>query len=166
MAVLFRWYFARKWLLQGRWRASILTTACTICPVKRRSRHLAVPDQMPTSQDQFVCFFRAVNDAADIFGQPGHNSGARGSVYTRSNGSDLDHVIAKSEGILSRAGRLDGWSRGESYTSSLAPLLIEPDHEGAERERDLILLADKADLSKPELTEALKRFFDKNSSQF
>ncbi|MGO4515022.1 DUF1837 domain-containing protein [Terriglobus sp. 2YAB30_2] len=49
--------------------------------------------------------------------------------------------------------------------SSLAPFLIELDHEGAERERDLILLADKADLSKPELTEALKRFFDKNSTQ-
>lgn len=47
--------------------------------------------------------------------------------------------------------------------SSLAPFLIEPDHEGAERERDLILLADKADLSKPELTEALRRYFDKNS---
>lgn len=48
---------------------------------------------------------------------------------------------------------------------SLAPFLIEPDHEGSERERDLILLADKADLSKPELTEALKRYFDKNSPQ-
>ena len=47
--------------------------------------------------------------------------------------------------------------------SSLGPFLVEPDHEGAERERDLILLADKADLSKPELTEALKRYFDKNS---
>lgn len=47
--------------------------------------------------------------------------------------------------------------------SSLAPFLIEPDHEGAERERDLILLSDKADLNKPELTEALKRYFDKNS---
>lgn len=50
-----------------------------------------------------------------------------------------------------------------SCLNSLAPFLIEPDHEGAERERDLILLADKADLSKPELTEALKRYFDKNS---
>lgn len=49
--------------------------------------------------------------------------------------------------------------------SSLAPFLIELDHEVSERERDLILLADKADLSKPELTEALKRFFDKNSTQ-
>lgn len=49
--------------------------------------------------------------------------------------------------------------------SSLAPFLIEPDHEGAERERDLVLLADRADLSKPELTEALRRYFDKNSPQ-
>lgn len=48
---------------------------------------------------------------------------------------------------------------------SLAPFLIEPDHEDAERERDLVLLADKADLSNPELTEALKRFFDKSSTQ-
>ncbi len=31
--------------------------------------------------------------------------------------------------------------------ASLAPYLIEPEHEGAERERDLVLLSDKADLS-------------------
>jgi len=49
--------------------------------------------------------------------------------------------------------------------NSLAPFLIELDHEGAERERDLILLNDKADLSNPNLTEALKMFFDKNSPQ-
>lgn len=49
--------------------------------------------------------------------------------------------------------------------SSLAPFLIETEHEGAERERDLILLSDKADLSKPELTDAIKSFFDKNSPQ-
>jgi hypothetical protein len=47
--------------------------------------------------------------------------------------------------------------------ASLAPFLVEPEHEGAERERDLILLSDKADLSDPALTEALKRYFDKNS---
>lgn len=47
--------------------------------------------------------------------------------------------------------------------ASLAPFLIEPEHEGAERERDLILLSDKADLSNPALTEALKRYFDKSS---
>ena len=38
-----------------------------------------------------------------------------------------------------------------------------PEHEEAERERDLILLSDKADLSNPKLTEALKRYFDRNS---
>jgi hypothetical protein len=33
--------------------------------------------------------------------------------------------------------------------NSLAPFLIEPEHEEAERESDLILLSDKADLSNP-----------------
>jgi hypothetical protein len=47
--------------------------------------------------------------------------------------------------------------------ASVAPFLIEPEHEDAERERDLILLSDKADLSDPELTAALKRYFDKTS---
>ncbi|OKO83949.1 DUF1837 domain-containing protein [Bradyrhizobium sp. NAS96.2] len=47
--------------------------------------------------------------------------------------------------------------------ASVAPFLIEPEHEEAERERDLILLSDKADLSDPVLTDALKRFFDKTS---
>ena len=46
--------------------------------------------------------------------------------------------------------------------ASLSPFLIEPDHEGAERERDLILLSDKAELNDPRLTEALKRYFDKS----
>ena len=47
--------------------------------------------------------------------------------------------------------------------NSLAPFLIEPEHDEAERERDLILLSDKADLSNPEITDALKRYFDKSS---
>jgi hypothetical protein len=33
--------------------------------------------------------------------------------------------------------------------ASLEPFLVEPEHEGAERERDLILLSDKAELSDP-----------------
>ncbi|MBB3777279.1 hypothetical protein FHS52_003276, partial [Erythromicrobium ramosum] len=33
----------------------------------------------------------------------------------------------------------------------------------ADRERDLILLSDKADLSNSELTDALKRYFDRSS---
>ncbi len=46
---------------------------------------------------------------------------------------------------------------------SLAPFLAEEDHEGASRERDLILLSDKADLNDPSLTGAFKKFFDKTS---
>lgn len=46
---------------------------------------------------------------------------------------------------------------------SLAPFLLEPESEEAERERDLILLSDKADLSDPRLTDAIKKYFDKNS---
>jgi len=47
---------------------------------------------------------------------------------------------------------------------SLAPFLSQPESEEAERERDLVLLSDKADLSDPRLTAAFKRYFDKNSS--
>jgi hypothetical protein len=47
--------------------------------------------------------------------------------------------------------------------ASLAPFLVEADHEGAGRERDLVLLSDKADLSDPELTAAFKKYFDRTS---
>jgi hypothetical protein len=47
--------------------------------------------------------------------------------------------------------------------ASLAPFLVEPDHEGADRERDLVLLSDKADLNDPALTDALRKYFDKSS---
>lgn len=43
---------------------------------------------------------------------------------------------------------------------SLAPFLLEEDHEGSSRERDLLLLSDKADLGDPRLSEALQRYFD------
>lgn len=84
------------------------------------------------------------------------------------HGADGVYAGVTSEGILKLY-----WGESKLYNdagaairaclSSLAPFLIEPDHEGAERERDLILLADNVDLSKPELTEALKRYFDRNS---
>lgn len=86
------------------------------------------------------------------------------------HGADGVYAGVTSDGILKLY-----WGESKLYNDasaairacleSLAPFLIEPDHEGAERERDLILLADKADLSKPDLTEALKRYFDKNSPQ-
>lgn len=46
---------------------------------------------------------------------------------------------------------------------SLAPFLTEEDHEGSSRERDLLLLSDKADLGDPRLSEAFKRYFDTTS---
>jgi Cap4 SAVED domain len=86
------------------------------------------------------------------------------------HGADGVYAGVTSEGILKLY-----WGESKIYNdvgraireclSSLAPFLIEPDHEGAERERDLILLTDKADLNDPDLTDALKRFFDKNSPQ-
>ena len=46
---------------------------------------------------------------------------------------------------------------------SLAPYLIENEHEGSERERDLLLLSDKADLTDERLTLALRKYFDRSS---
>ena len=47
--------------------------------------------------------------------------------------------------------------------SSLAPFLIEEEHEGAGRERDLMLLSDRADLNDPNLTAAFRKYFDRAS---
>lgn len=49
--------------------------------------------------------------------------------------------------------------------ASLAPYLVEPEHEGAERERDLLLLSDKAELNDPTLTAALRNYFNRASPQ-
>lgn len=46
---------------------------------------------------------------------------------------------------------------------SLAPFLTEPDGEDSDRECDLLLLSDKANLSDPNITDALKKYFDKSS---
>lgn len=57
----------------------------------------------------------------------------------------------------------DATSAIRDCLKSLAPFLVEEDHEGASRERDLVLLSDKADLNDPKLTAAFKKYFDKNS---
>jgi hypothetical protein len=49
--------------------------------------------------------------------------------------------------------------------ASLAPFLVEDESESAQRERDLVLLSDKVDLSDPSLTTALKKYFNKTSTQ-
>lgn len=48
--------------------------------------------------------------------------------------------------------------------ASLGPFLLEEDHEQSSRERDLVLLSDKADLGAPRLSEAFKRYFDTTST--
>ncbi len=50
-----------------------------------------------------------------------------------------------------------------SCLSSLAPFLTELEGEDAERERDLILLSDKADLNDERVTAALRRYFERSS---
>ncbi|WBS02026.1 DUF1837 domain-containing protein [Pseudoduganella sp. SL102] len=47
--------------------------------------------------------------------------------------------------------------------NSLAPFLLESESEEAERERDLLLLSDKADLGNEGLVTALRKYFDKSS---
>ncbi|HEY0027392.1 MAG TPA: DUF1837 domain-containing protein [Allosphingosinicella sp.] len=44
--------------------------------------------------------------------------------------------------------------------SSLKPFLDEEEGEAAKRERDLVLLSERADLGKPDLNASLRRFFD------
>lgn len=84
------------------------------------------------------------------------------------HGADGVYAGVSAEGILKLY-----WGESKIYAdpvaairdcfNSLAPFLIEPEHEDAGRERDLMLLSDKADLSDPTLTNALKRYFDKSS---
>lgn len=47
--------------------------------------------------------------------------------------------------------------------ASLSPFLLQPESEDAEREQDLYLLHDGANLDDPEILEAFKRYFDKRS---
>lgn len=84
------------------------------------------------------------------------------------HGADGVYAGVTTEGILKLY-----WGESKIYAdasaairdclNSLAPFLIEPEHEEGVRERDLVLLSDKADLSNPTLTDALKKYFDKSS---
>lgn len=84
------------------------------------------------------------------------------------HGADGVYAGVTTEGILKLY-----WGESKIYAdasaairdclNSLAPFLIEHEHEEAGRERDLVLLSDKADLSNPTLTDALKKYFDKSS---
>lgn len=83
------------------------------------------------------------------------------------HGADGVYADVREDGILQLF-----WGESKIYDNaarairdclkSLAPYLAEEAHEHAERARDLILLRDKADLSDPKMTMALKRYFDKS----
>lgn len=85
------------------------------------------------------------------------------------HGADGVYAGISSDGILKLY-----WGESKVYKDvngairdclqSLAPFLVEPEHEEAERERDLLLLSDKADLSDPTLTDALRNYFDQSST--
>lgn len=84
------------------------------------------------------------------------------------HGADGVYAGITSEGVLKLY-----WGESKVYASaadaisacleSLAPYLLENEHEGAERERDLLLLSDKADLTDEQLTVALRKYFDRSS---
>jgi hypothetical protein len=83
-------------------------------------------------------------------------------------GSDGIYAGVGSDGLLKLF-----WGESKMYADplsaireclqSLAPYLIEEDSENSARERDLVLLGDKADLSDAEITGAFKRYFDKSA---
>lgn len=84
------------------------------------------------------------------------------------HGADGVYASVNEDGILKLF-----WGESKVYANptdairdcfaSLAPFLVENDHEDAGRERDLVLLSDKADLSDPKLTAAFKKYFDRTS---
>lgn len=84
------------------------------------------------------------------------------------HGADGIYASVSDEGLLKLF-----WGESKMYgdptsairdcLKSLAPFLLEEDCEGASRERDLLLLSDKADLNDPALTAAFKKYFDKKS---
>lgn len=84
------------------------------------------------------------------------------------HGADGVYAGITSEGLLKLY-----WGESKIYKDvkaairdclhSLSPFLIEPENEDAARECDLMLLSDKADLSDSNITNALKKYFDKSS---
>jgi len=86
------------------------------------------------------------------------------------HGADGVYAGASNDGVLKLF-----WGESKVYgdptdairdcLASIAPFLIEPEHEGSEREQDLMLLSDNADLNDAKLTDAIRLYFDKNSKQ-
>lgn len=84
------------------------------------------------------------------------------------HGADGVYAGVTSDGVLKLY-----WGESKIYATpgtaisacldSLTPYLLEHEHEEADRERDLLLLSDKADLTDEALTTALRKYFDRAS---
>lgn len=84
------------------------------------------------------------------------------------HGADGVYAGVTAEGVLKLY-----WGESKIYANatdavreclkSLTPYLTEDDDEDSARERDLVLLSDKADLSDPRVTLAFRKYFDKSS---
>lgn len=84
-----------------------------------------------------------------------HYHGADG-VYASVSNDGLLHLYWGESKVYG-----DAATATRECLASLAPFLIEGDGDGASRERDLILLRDKADLDDPNLTKAFRNYFDR-----
>jgi hypothetical protein len=84
------------------------------------------------------------------------------------HGADGVYVGIADDGVLKLY-----WGESKVYANpahairacieSIAPYLAEEDSEDTARERDLVLLSDKADLNDPKITSAFRKYFDKSS---
>lgn len=89
------------------------------------------------------------------------------SSHVHYHGADGVYAAVDSAGLLNLY-----WAESKLYDNvtsaitdclkSLGPFLLENDSESSKRERDLLLLRDKADLSSEALTTALKDYFDRS----
>lgn len=85
------------------------------------------------------------------------------------HGADGVYASVREDGVLKLY-----WGESKIYSdpsgairdclASIAPFLAENDSADAERERDLFLLSDKADLTDPVLNQALRSYFDRDSA--
>ena len=86
------------------------------------------------------------------------------------HGADGVYASVDTDGLLNLH-----WAESKLYNDpisairdclkSLAPFLVEDESEGAKRDKDLLLLRDKADLGAPGLTLALKEYFTRSNPQ-
>ncbi len=90
------------------------------------------------------------------------------SAQVHFHGADGVYATVDNNGVLNLF-----WGESKLYDepikairaclASLAPFLTEVEAEGSKRERDMMLLSDKADLGDEKLTTSLRKYFDRTS---